>query len=142
MGKRSFFNVALVFLAFAACTKDDQSVSVNPKNLEGTWELRMNAGGMLPFDPAAVRPGNGNQWRFSETEFGRYFKDTLFRTGEYSISRGTGKDPNNQREIDQFIFDQVPAESFELRDDTLRFYYGPIAADGLIQMFVKISDQF
>ena len=106
MRKRSFFNVLLVFLAFAACTKDDQSVSVNPKNLEGTWELRLNGGGMLPFDPATVRPGNGDQWRFSETEFGRYFKDTLFRTGKYTISRGTGTDPNTQRAIDQFIFEK------------------------------------
>jgi hypothetical protein len=29
-----------------------------------------------------------------------------------------------------------------LRDDTLRIYYGPIAADGIIMMYAKISDQF
>ena len=142
MKRIPFLALVLAVLAIAACNKDEQPVRVNSKNLEGIWELRMIGGGMLPFNPETVRPGNGNQWRFSETEFGRYFKDTLYRSGRYTISRGTGTDPNTQRAIDQFIFDQVPSESFELRDDTLRFYYGPIAADGVIMMYAKISDQF
>jgi hypothetical protein len=142
MRKIPFLALILAVLAFAACTKDEQPLRVNPKNLEGIWELRMIGGGMLPFNPEIVRAGNGDQWRFTETEFGKYFKDSLYRTGRYTISRGTGTDPNTQRAIDQFVFDQVPSESFELRDDTLRFYYGPIAADGIIMMYAKISDQY
>jgi hypothetical protein len=132
----------LVVFGFLACTKEKAPVRVNPKQLEGIWELRVLVGGMQVYDPDLVRPGNGDQWRFTNTEYGRYFKDTLYRTGMYSISRGTGTDPNSQRRVDQFIFDLVPSESFELRDDTLRFYYGPIAADGVILMYAKISDQF
>jgi hypothetical protein len=142
MKRIPFLVVIIAVLACAACTKEKEPVRTNPKKLEGIWELRVIGGGMLPFDPERVRPGNGDQWRFSETEYGRYFKDTLYRTGIYTVSRGTGTDPNTQRIIDQFVFDQVPSESFELRDDTLRFYYGPIAADGVILMYAKISDQF
>ncbi|MFN9493246.1 MAG: hypothetical protein ACK57D_09350 [Sphingobacteriales bacterium] len=84
----------------------------------------------------------GSGWYNLKYMNGRYFKDTLYRTGIYTVSRGTGTDPNTQPNIDQFVFDQVPSESFELRDDTLRIYYGPIAADGVIMMYAKISDQF
>lgn len=130
-----------LMLALTACDKEKQPIRTNGGNLKGIWELRVVNGGMLAYPPP-ILPGNGDQWRFSETEYGRYYKDTLNRTGIYTISRGTGTDPNTQRSIDQFIFDQVPSESFELRDDTLRFYYGPIAADGVILMYAKISDQF
>lgn len=130
-----------LMLALAGCDKEKQPIRTNGSNLKGIWELRVVNGGMLAYPPP-ILPGNGDQWRFSETEYGRYYKDTLYRTGIYTISRGIGTDPNTQRTIDQFIFDQVPSESFELRDDTLRFYYGPIAADGVILMYAKISDQF
>jgi hypothetical protein len=112
------------------------------KKLEGIWELRVIRGGMLPFNPETVRPGNGYQWRFTETEYGRYYKGTLYRMETYTVSRGTGTDPNTKRITDQLVFDQVPSESFELRDNTLRFYNGPIATDGAILMYAKISDQF
>lgn len=131
----------IVVLLLTACTKEKQPSRVNPKKLEGIWELRVSSGGMVAFSPGLFAQGNGDQWRFTGSEYARYFKDTLYQTGKYTISIGTGTDPNTQRSIDQFIFDQVPSESFELRDDTLRFYYGPIAADGIIQMYVKISDQ-
>jgi hypothetical protein len=130
-----------LILALAACQKENQRIQTNGRSLKGIWELRVVNGGMLAYPPP-ILPGNGDQWRFSETEYGKYYKDTLYRTGRYTISRGTGTDPNTQRAIDQFIFDQVPSESFELRDDTLRIYYGPIAADGIIMMYAKISDQF
>lgn len=115
------FFILLCTVAFSSCDKDSQSrPQVNGKILTGVWELHAVAGGMVAFsDPNNYSPGNGRLWTFS---------------------RGTGTDLNTGRKIDQFIFNNEPAESFELRNDTLKFYYGLIPADGFIEMYVKIAD--
>lgn len=139
--KKHVFVAALAMMTLLwSCTKENEPIRVNSRDLEGIWELRLSSGGLMPGNPDGFKPGNGNQWRFSRTEYARFFADTLYHKGTYTISNGTGTDPNNGRAINQFIFDQQPAESFELVNDSLRFYYGPIAADGLIQWYVKISD--
>ena len=126
---------------FSSCKKDNQSrAMLNGKVLAGLWELRAVSGGQVPYDPIDYRPGNGSLWAFTQTDFRRIYKDSIYRSGTYLISRGTGTDLNTGRKIDQFVFNNTPAESFELSNDTLRFYYGFIPADGDIEMYVKIAD--
>lgn len=136
--KPSYLAFILLFTAFfTSCNKDSQS---NGKVLQGVWELRAGAGGMLANNPTDYRPGNGSLWAFKQTTFERIYKDSVYRSGTYSISRGTGTNLNTGRKIDQFIFNNEPAESFELRNDTLKLYYGAISYDGSIEMFVKIAE--
>ena len=129
--------ILLCAACFSSCNKDIQSPQ---QVLQGVWELRAGAGGNVANDPTDYRPGNGSLWAFKQTTFERIYKDSVYRGGTYSISRGTGTDLNTGRKIDQFIFNNEPAESFELRNDTLRFYFGAIPYDGGIEMFVKIAD--
>lgn len=140
--KPSFLVFILLYTAFfTSCNKDIQSPKqTNGKVLAGIWELRVMSGGTVAYVPNDYRPGNGNLWSFTQTTFERIYKDSVYRGGTYSISLGTGTDLNTGRKIDQFIFNNEPAESFELRNDTLRFYYGAIPYDGVIEMFVKIAD--
>lgn len=126
--------------AFISCNKHVQSPEQdNGKVLPGVWELRAVSGGQVPYDPNKTKPGNGSLWIFTQSEFQRIYKDSVYGSGTYSISQGTGTDLNTGRKIDQFVFNNEPAESFELRNDTLRFYYGFIPADGDIEMYVKIA---
>jgi len=126
---------------FTSCEKDSKALQQpNGKVLQGIWELRAVAGGMLPNDPNNYRPGNGSLWAFKQTTFERIYKDSVYRSGTYSISLGTGTNLNTGQKIDQFIFNNDLAESFELMNDTLKLYYGAIAYDGIIEMFVKIAD--
>ena len=135
------FFILLCTVAFCSCSKHTQPVEqVNAKVLPGVWELRAVSGGMVIYDPNNYKPGNGSLWTFTQTDFSRIYKDSVYRSGTYSISRGTGTDLNTGRKIDQFVFNSEPAESFELRNDTLRFYYGFIPADGGIEMYVKIAE--
>ena len=135
------FFVLLCAVVFSSCNKDTQSRElVNGKVLPGLWELRAVSGGMLPYDPNDYKPGNGSLWTFTQTEFVRIYKDSVYRSGTYSISRGTGTDLNTGRKIDQFVFNNEPADSFELKNDTLRFYYAAIPYDGVIEMYVKIAE--
>jgi hypothetical protein len=87
-----------------------------------------------------ITPGNGHLWAFTQAKFASIYKDSIYRKGTYSISSGTGTDLNTGRKIDQFVFNNSLAESFELRDDTLRLYYSMIALDGAIAMYVKIAE--
>jgi len=132
---------ALCIILFGSCDKDNKPTQKpNGKVLPGVWELRAISGGMAVYNPNDYRRGNGSLWKFTETTFEQIYKDSMLRSGEYTVSRGTGTDLNTGRKIDQFIFNNEPAESFELRNDTLRFYHGSIPLDGAIQLFVKISD--
>lgn len=126
---------------FISCNRDVQlPAQTNGKILQGVWELRAVMGGMVAYDPNNYKPENGSLWVFKETIFEKIYKDSVYRSGTYAISRGTGTNLNTGQKTDQFIFNNVPAESFELRNDTLRLYYGAIASDGYIEMFVKITD--
>jgi hypothetical protein len=129
-------------VAFCSCNKNEiQAVpQVNGNVLEGVWELHAVSGGMVPYNPDDYKPGNGRLWAFTPTNFAHIYKDSVYRSGTYFISRGTGTDWNTGRKIDQFVFNDEPAESFELRNDTLRFYYGAIPSDGGINMYVKIAE--
>ncbi len=137
-----FLPVLLWIVTLNACKKDTQSLQqVNGKGLFGVWELRAVSGGMVPFNADNYRTGNGSLWRFTQTDFSRIYKDSIYRSGTYSVSVGTGTDLNTGRKIDQFIFNGNPAESFELRNDTLKFYNGAISYDGDIEMYVKIAEK-
>lgn len=139
--KPLYFALILVCaVTFHSCSKDNQMPQVNAKILPGVWELRAVSGGMLPYDPNNFKPGNGRLWTFTKTNFAYIYKDSSYRKGTYSVSPGTGADLNTQRKVDQFIFNNEPAESFELSNDTLKLYYGWIAADGVIEMYVKVSE--
>jgi hypothetical protein len=139
--KPLYFALILVCaVTFHSCIKDNQTQQVNAKILPGVWELRAVSGGMLPYDPNNFKPGNGHLWAFTQTKFASIYKDSSYRKGTYSISPGTGTDLNTGRKIDQIIFNNDPAESFELTNDTLKFYYGFIPADGAIAMYVKIAE--
>jgi hypothetical protein len=135
------FFILLCAFTSSSCDKNMQSPEqVNGKVLLGVWELRAVSGGMMAYDPNRYKPGNGSLWTFTQSDFARIYKDSVYRSGTYSISRSTGTDLNTGRKIDQFVFNNQPAESFELRNDTLRFYYGFIPADGDIEMYVKIAE--
>ena len=135
------FFILLCAGAFNSCNRHIQSPEqFNGKVLPGVWEFRAVSGGQKPYDPNDYKPGNGSLWTFTQTEFARIYKDSVYRSGTYSISQGTGTDLNTGRKIDQFVFNNEPAESFELRNDTLTFYYGFIPADGDIEMYVKIAE--
>jgi len=142
MSKPSYLFFILLCTAFiTSCKKDIQSPQQpNGKVLQGLWELRAVAGGMLVNDPNDFKPGNGSLWAFTQTTFERIYKDSVYRSGTYSISRGTGTNLNTGRKVDQFIFNNDPADSFELWNDTLKLYYRAIPYDGSIEMFVKIAD--
>ena len=133
--------ILLCAVTFCSCDKNIQSPEqFNGKVLPGVWELRAESGGQIPYGPNDYKPGNGSLWTFTQTDFAHIYKDFVYRSGAYSISLGTGTDLNTGRKIDQFVFNNEPAESFELRSDTLRFYYGSIPADGDILMYVKIAE--
>jgi hypothetical protein len=135
------FYYLLLLAVFSSCHKQvENSGQPNGKVLLGAWELRGVSGGDLPYNANNYNPGNSILWKFTENEFARIYKDSVYRSGTYTISLGTGTDLNTGRKIDQFIFNNEPADDFELRNDTLRFYYGFIPADGGIEMFVKIRD--
>lgn len=126
---------------FGSCNKQKQlTQQANGKVLPGEWELRAVSGGQIPYDPNNYKPGNGSLWKFTQTEFESIYKDSVYRSGTYTINVGAGTDLNTGRKVDQFVFNGEPAESFELKNDTLRFYYGLIPADGGIEMYVKIAD--
>ena len=133
--------VLICTVVFVSCNKTAPTAErMNAKKLPGSWELRGVLGGMLAYDPTDYSPGNGNLWTFTETDFVRILKDSVYRSGTYSVSLGTGTDWNTGRKINQLVLNNEPAESFELRNDTLRFYAGAIPWDGAIEMFVKIAE--
>ena len=138
------FYLVLILLGTILCTSCNKDVPspghTNGKILQGVWELRAVIGGMVAYDPNNYKPGNGSLWVFKEATFEKIYKDSVYRSGTYAISRGTGTNLNTGQKIDQFIFNNVPADSFELRNDTLRLYYGAIPSDGYIEMYVKITD--
>jgi hypothetical protein len=135
-----FFSL-LCAVASISCNKDRQSPEQTYSNtLPGVWELRAVHGGMVPYNPNNFKPGNGNLWAFSKTGFARLLNDSVYKNGTYAVSSGTGTDLNTGRKIDQFVFNNELAESFELKDDTLELYYGALAYDGNISLFVKISE--
>jgi hypothetical protein len=128
--------VLLWATALTSCSKN----RANDEKLSGVWELRASSGGMMPYNVDNYKPGNGSLWAFTQTRFTRTYKDSVYKRGMYSISIGTGTDLNTGRKIDQFIFNNTPSDFFELRGDTLSFYYGAIAYDGEIEKYVKISE--
>lgn len=134
-------SLLLSVLALGSCTKKGQAETpVNGTLLTGVWELRDVVGGMAPYNPDLYTPGNGTLWVFKQKDFARVFKDSVYQRGTYSVSKGAGTDLNTGRKIDQFTFNSLPAESFELKNDTLSFYYGAMAYDGDIERYVKVSD--
>lgn len=142
--KQTSLLIALFLLAsyLQSCsnnTKDIQQPRVNSNVLPGVWEYRFFEGGLFGQDPSVYQPGNGRLWAFTDSLFQYIDKDSVYYSGTYSISHD-GTDPNTNRQIDKFTFSNYPDQSFELRDDTLRFYNGPLAGDGTIQYFVKIAD--
>ena len=141
--KRYSIIVVLVTLigVTLSCTSsiEDKPKLLNSNILAGAWELRGTTGGMIVPDPNNFKPGNGNIWKFTDTSFERIIHDSVYNSGSYTVA-DTGIDMNTGRKISQFIFNNTPAESFELMNDTLHIYYGMIAADGVIQHYIKIAD--
>lgn len=147
MNRYFFMAVIIVWAAcFAGCSRSNKEVEIiQPKLktniLPGVWELRSVTGGLKPYNPDDYKPGNGDIWRFTDTYFARIYHDSLYNSGSYTITP-TGVDMNTNRTISRFVLDDVPAESFELSNDTLNIYYGMIAADGTICHYVKIADDY
>ncbi len=135
----AFFLLTVFITSCSSNSKDLQSPSVNSKVLAGVWEYRFVEGGLFLPDPSAYQPGNGRLWAFTDSLFQNIYHDSVYYSGTYSVSHD-GTDPNTGRQIDKFTFSDYPEQSFELRDDTLRFYNGALAGDGTIQYFVKIAD--
>lgn len=136
--------VILLTACFAGCTSSNKEITqqkLKTNILPGVWELRGVTGGMKLYNPDDYKPGNGDLWRFTDTYFARVYHDSLFNSGSYTVTN-TGVDMNTNRTINQFVFDNTPAESFELKNDTLHIYNGIIAADGTISHYVKIADDY
>ena len=138
------FSLLIFVVPFSSCEKHTQSPLpvTNGKVLPGVWEIRAMVGCQLNCDPKYFKPGNARLVKFTQTEFVMSYKDSVVRSGSYAISPGTGIDLNTGRKIDQFVFNNEPAESFELKNDTLKIYQGAIFADGVILMYVKIDDSY
>ncbi len=140
MKPSQLFFILLSAIVICSCNKDARPQQVNGRVLSGVWELRAVSGGMVPYNADNYKPGNGSLWLFTQTDFARIYDDSVYRSGMYSIRNDNGTDLNTGRKIDRFIFNNEPSESFELRNDTLKFYYGAIASDGAIEMYVKIDE--
>jgi hypothetical protein len=126
---------------FSSCEKaDGTDAKLDGSTLEGVWDMRLMLGGDVAYGPINLLRRKPNQWIFRGTTFQRIYGDSVWREGTYSVSKGTGVNLNTGADVDQFIFNNQPAESFELRDDTLRIYYGLIPADGVIELYVKVDD--
>lgn len=140
---RYFIITVLIVLtgAAASCSNSskDQPKLLSGSALNGTWELRGITGGLAIPDPNNYKPGNGNIWKFVGTHFEHVLHDSVYNSGSYTVGND-GVDMNTGRRISQFIFNGTPAESFEIRNDTLHIYWGEIAADGVISHYVKIAD--
>ena len=142
-----FFKNCFVFLpAFAvfitSCSKSGKEAEVpqvNSKVLPGVWEYRSGFVQIANADPSIFAPGNGNLWEFSGNRFERIYKDSVYESGTYSTAH-TGTDLNTNRTVDQLILNGQPADSYQLANDTLHFFYGWIGADGTVDGYVKISD--
>ena len=130
-----------LLLMLGSCEKEaETALAVNARVLKGTWQFRGMFGGNVAFDPNVRPTGKAQLWVFGDSTYQYIDADTVSRQGIYAVSSGTGIDLNTNRVVDQFIFDGVPAQSFELRNDTLRIYYGIIAADGYINFYTKVKD--
>jgi hypothetical protein len=126
---------------FSSCEKADSTdVKLDGSTLEGVWNMRLLIGGNVANDPINLIRVRQNLWVFRGTSFQRIYGDSVWHEGTFSVSRGTGINNNTGGVVDQFILNNQPAQSFELRADTLRVYYGIIAADGAAELYVKVDD--
>ena len=139
--KRYCLIIVLIILigSILSCTHSKEQTHLLSNTLSGMWELRGTTGGMRIPGPNDYKPGNGNIWKFTDTHFERILNDSTYNSGNYTIAN-TGVDMNTGRKISQFVFNGTPAESFEIKNDTLHIYSGMIAADGTIAHFVKVAD--
>ena len=129
------------FSIFYSCgDKNITSPHVNSKVLPGVWEIRDLFGPLIDVDPNYLLPGNGNTWSFSDSFFVKRNKDSVYKSGTYTISNNSGINPLNNKSVNQFIFDSIPAESFVLQHDTLFIFDHVTDQFQSTAVYIKIAD--
>lgn len=116
-----------------------QSPQVNSNMLPGAWEQRGFWGPLIDFNPDAYKPGNGNIWSFRDSLFSQRNKDSIYNSGVYTIFSNSFS-PVENRTISRFIFNGAPAESFEVRNDTLFIFSTQTDQFSYEAVYVKIAD--
>lgn len=116
MSVKSFlFILTITILLLEGCKKDVPRV---PKPIEGNWELSMASGGIIG-GMTTYPTGNGNIYKFSESNYEKYINGTLKKTGFYS----TFQDTFYGRHIvmDRIVFDDDTMNRFtmEISDNKL-----------------------
>ncbi|MEO6229225.1 MAG: hypothetical protein ABJB11_17925 [Ferruginibacter sp.] len=111
-------------------------------SINGHWELRILYGCQTPNCNPNFAPGNGNTWKFIDSAFKHTVnsespKYTASDSGYFSLGRDTCQATG--RLMDFFSIRDVPNLNiyFEITKDTLILYQGVIAADGVIEKYVR-----
>lgn len=142
----------MVFLAFsgcilflAACNKST-AVSMYPKQLQGSWELRSLQAGMTP--TTAPPKGNGTKLVFERGSYTRYEKNVQVATGTYAIvkddlvtaSVGLVLPDGTFEARIRFDGNDDPRVFFEISKDTLKTLRGYFPTDGgVAATYVRIK---
>jgi hypothetical protein len=126
-----YFFLGLFVVAFTACNKNID----NPKSIVGTWELRRVFGGWSPGD-SSYPPGNGHIYKFNKDKTYEFFvAGRLTNSGSYK--KTTGIDPDARELMDAVILNNNFRMYYKIYADTLELHIGSVAADGVIQKYVR-----
>lgn len=118
--------VLTILFTFSACKK--KSIE---KGINGTWELRHVAGGMLAGVDPNIKKGNGDIYIFNNQNFERYSNGKIIQSGTFVISTES-KDINNNHANSAIIFSTSTEKYYtNLSGDKLIIFMGVIAADGV-----------
>ncbi|MCW3086690.1 MAG: hypothetical protein JWQ78_76, partial [Sediminibacterium sp.] len=113
---------------------------LGPVSLRNSWELRSSYGGFgLPNRNPNFAAGNGNILIILDSTYEEHSNGQLQKTGPYTLTKDTCRATG--RFMDAMVFDRPPnfKRFFEIVRDTLVIYIGVIAADGMIEKFVRIG---
>ncbi|GAA3978001.1 hypothetical protein GCM10022246_32840 [Pedobacter ginsengiterrae] len=118
--------VLSILFIFSACKKKSLEKGIN-----GTWELRHVAGGMIAGADPNYKKGNGDIYVFNNQNFERYSQGKLIQSGTFVMSTER-KDINNNQANSAITF-STSAEKYytNLSGNKLTIFIGVIAADGV-----------
>src|SRR5690606_18095318 len=137
--KNVLWSLFVLLFVITGCDKESRLKT----KLEGTWELRSIEGGFRPAgDPSEFGPGNGRTMQFDKGSFKTTFPGQAPNTGKYRVEK-SDTELNNEKFRYKLILQHSNYNAelyFKLKGDQLVIHTGPVAADHVIQHYVKISD--
>jgi hypothetical protein len=134
MRNKLYFLPVFVLLIVTGCNKDASS---RKDSLTGAWELRSWYGGYSATGGGNVNPGNGNIYAFTENTYRYYVNNTIQDSGTYSIIQSVN--PNTGEPMQAILMDSAYTMPYSVDKNTLTLYNGPIAADGTVSKYAKIT---